>query len=180
MHRTPQQPISPIRKQIPNIHQHRRRRVVFCPRRYHGHGRPCLPVTQQDLQPGLAAQTKQQRQRTVVGVGACADVFCLRFAGSSTLTGSGSGGERSARGIAKKPEDGAGGTLGTEVGGGEEGWRGDLEAGAEEGGQFEGEVVAEVAEGADAGLVGEDGWGEGLLGFVGEEFAEVEGSGSFY
>lgn len=38
-------------------------------------------------------------------------------------------------------------------------------------------MVAVVAEGADLGLVGGDGGGEGLLGFVVEEFAEVEGSG---
>lgn len=35
--------------------------------------------------------------------------------------------------------------------------------------------MAEVAEVGDLGLVGSDGWGEGLVGFVGgEEFAEVE------
>lgn len=52
-----------------------------------------------------------------------------------------------------------------------------MEADAEEGVEFEGQVVAVVAEGADLGLVGGDGGGEGLLGFVVEEFAEVEGSG---
>lgn len=52
-----------------------------------------------------------------------------------------------------------------------------LEADAEEGVEFEGQVVAVVAEGADLGLVGGDGGGKGLLGFVVEEFAEVEGSG---
>lgn len=53
-----------------------------------------------------------------------------------------------------------------------------MEADAEEGVEFEGQVVAVVAEGADLGLVGGDGGGEGLLGFVVEEFAEVEGSGA--
>jgi hypothetical protein len=63
------------------------------------------------------------------------------------------------------------------VGGGEEGRGGHLEADAEQGVELEGEVVAEVAEGADTGLVGGDGGGDGLLGFVVDELAEVEGSG---
>ena len=70
----------------------------------------------------------------------------------------------------------AGGAARAEVHRGEEVGRGDAEPEAEEGGEFEGEVVAEVAEGADEGLVGGDGWRDGLLGLVVEEFAEVEGS----
>ena len=51
-----------------------------------------------------------------------------------------------------------------------------LEADAQEGVELEGEVVAAVAEGADAGFVGGDGGRDGLLGFGVDEFAKVEGS----
>lgn len=63
------------------------------------------------------------------------------------------------------------------MGGGEEIRGCDAETDAEEGGQLEREVVAEVAEGADFAFAVGDGRGDGLLGFGGDELAEVEGSG---
>lgn len=53
----------------------------------------------------------------------------------------------------------------------------DLQADAKQGVEFEREVVAKVTEGAGLGLVGGDGWRDGLLGFAVDELAKVEGSG---
>lgn len=62
------------------------------------------------------------------------------------------------------------------MGAGEKIGRCDAETNAEERGQFEGEVVAVALEGADLVFVVRDGAGDGLLGFGGDELAEVEGS----
>lgn len=64
------------------------------------------------------------------------------------------------------------------MGGGEEGWRVDLEADAEEVEELEAEGVALVSEGVQEGLIGLDCWGQGLLGFGVFEFAKVKGSKS--
>lgn len=164
MHSAPQQPASPVRQQIPNVHQNRRGRVVLGAGRHDGDRRPGLAIPQQDLQTRLAAQAEEEGQSAVVGVGARADVV-----------GRGGGGV-GARRVAEEAQDGAGGPAGAEVCGCEEGGWVHVEADAEEGGQLQGEVVAEVAEGAGLGFVGGDGGGDVLLGFAVDELAEVEGS----
>ncbi len=124
-----------------------------------------MPVAEQDFQTRLAAQAEEEGQRAVVGVGARADVV-----------GRGRGGV-GARRVAEEAQDGAGGAAGAEMGGCEKGGWGYVETDAEEGGELQGEVVAEVAEGAGLGFVGGDGGWDGLLGFAIDEFAEVERSG---
>ncbi len=94
--------------------------------------------------------------------------------GADILRSRGGGGAQGR--VVQEAKDGAGGALGAKVGGGEETGRIDGKANAEEGVELEGEVVAEIAEGADFALVRDDGVWDRLLGFVVEEFAEVEGS----
>lgn len=74
VHGTPQQAIRPVRQQIADIHQDRRRWVVFRARRDDRHGRPGGAVAREHLEPRLAAQAEEQRQRAVIGVRAGADV----------------------------------------------------------------------------------------------------------
>ena len=54
--------------------------------------------------------------------------------------------------------------------------RAHLKANAEQGVEFERDMVAEIAKGADLGFIVGDGGRDGLLGFSVDEFAKVEGS----
>lgn len=167
VHRTPQQPVRPVRQQIANIHQDRRRGVPLGAGRRDGHRRPPA-VLGVDLQAGLPLLPEQQRDRSVVRVGA----------GAHVLGGHVRGGQLGERRVVQEAQGVARGALLAKVGGAEEVRGRDVEAYAEQVVDLQGEGVAEVPEGADLGLVGRGyGLGQGLLGFVGLELAEVEGSG---
>jgi len=74
MHRAAQQPVGPVRQQVADVDEDRRRRVVLGAGRRDGHGRPgVLPGV--DLQAGLAALPEEERDGAVVGVRAGADVL---------------------------------------------------------------------------------------------------------
>ena len=97
----------------------------------HGHGRPAFRG-RQDLQPGLRAQSEEQGQAAVVGVGAGADVGCGAWGEGRVLEGErggpvrrvvGGGGDGGKDGAyVEETENGAGGAEGWVVSGGEPGW----------------------------------------------------------
>lgn len=73
VHGATQQPVSPVTEQIANVDKNGRAWVCFGAGRAYGDGRPGV-AARVELEAGLAAQAEEERDATVVGVGACADV----------------------------------------------------------------------------------------------------------
>ena len=111
VHSAPEQATSPVREQVTNVNQDRRRRIVLRSWRDNRHRSPVLHFNGSaigvghgrgagaDLKAGLAAQTEEQSQRTVVGVSARTNV-CVVVRGRV--------GRR--RGVVQEAQNAAGGT----------------------------------------------------------------------
>lgn len=114
MHGGPQQPVGPVAQQVADVDEDGRAGVVLRPRRRDRDRRPGT-VRQVDLQPGLALQSEEEGDASVVRVGSRADVL-----GGVVLA------QGLWRWVVQEAEDVSAGAALAEVAVTEEGWGSDL------------------------------------------------------